>query len=77
MGSDGRTLSVAQACTEAGVSRRTIYNWVRADKVRHTRTAGGSLRIYADSLFMDETRSEVVRQTREAESRRRLGAEEA
>lgn len=45
-----RTLSVMQACEEAGVSRRTIYNWLAAGKVQYVRTAGGSVRILADTL---------------------------
>lgn len=46
-----KTLNLDQAAEEAGVSRRTIYNWIRAQKVETLRTAGGSLRVYADSLF--------------------------
>lgn len=45
------TLSILQACTLAGVSRRTIYNWMRDDKVSYIRTAGGRVRIVALSLF--------------------------
>lgn len=35
----------------AQVSRRTIYNWIRARKVEYVRTAGGSVRIYMDTLI--------------------------
>lgn len=46
-----RTLNIDQSAAAVGVSRRTIYNWVAADKVAYVRTAGGSIRIYADSLM--------------------------
>lgn len=36
----------------AGVSRRTIYNWLNAGKLRYRRTTGGQVRIYPTSLFM-------------------------
>jgi excisionase family DNA binding protein len=35
------------------VSRRTIYNWITAGKVDYVRTAGGSIRIFVDSLWRD------------------------
>jgi len=50
---DRQTLSITQACAEVGVSRRTIYNWIAAGKVEYTRTAGGSIRIFADTLWRD------------------------
>ncbi len=40
-----------KACEVVGVSRRTIYNWMAGGKVQFVRTAGGSVRIYADSLW--------------------------
>jgi excisionase family DNA binding protein len=40
-----------KACEVVGVSRRTIYNWMAGGKVQYVRTAGGSVRIYADSLW--------------------------
>jgi excisionase family DNA binding protein len=45
------TISIAQACEQVGVSRRTIYNWITAGKVEYVRTAGGAVRIFADSLW--------------------------
>ena len=42
-----------KACEAVGVSRRTIYNWISAGKVEFVRTAGGSIRIFADSLWRD------------------------
>jgi excisionase family DNA binding protein len=50
---DRQTLSIMKACEAVGVSRRTIYNWISAGKVEYVRTAGGSIRIFADSLWRD------------------------
>jgi len=49
------TVSIPQACRVAGVSRRTIYNWLHAGKLVWVRTAGGSIRIVRDSLFRPAT----------------------
>jgi excisionase family DNA binding protein len=49
-----QTLSIMKACEAVGVSRRTIYNWISAGKVEYVRTAGGSIRIFADSLWRDK-----------------------
>ncbi len=46
-----QTLSIMKACEVVGVSRRTIYNWMADGKVQYVRTAGGSVRIFADSLW--------------------------
>ena len=48
-----QTLSIMKACEVVGVSRRTIYNWISAGTVDYVRTAGGSIRIFADSLWRD------------------------
>ena len=48
-----QTCSIMRACQIAGVSRRTIYNWMKAAKVEYLRTAGGSVRIYTDTLWRD------------------------
>jgi excisionase family DNA binding protein len=50
---DRQTLSIMKACEAVGVSRRTIYNWIAAGKVEYVRTAGGSIRIFADTLWRD------------------------
>lgn len=50
---DRQTLSIMKACEVVGVSRRTIYNWISAGKVEYVRTAGGSIRIFADTLWRD------------------------
>lgn len=45
------TVTVLQARELAQVSRRTIYNWLKAGKLEYVRTAGGRLRIFEDSLW--------------------------
>ena len=42
-----------KACDVVGVSRRTIYNWISSGKVEYVRTAGGSVRIFVDSLWRE------------------------
>ena len=46
-----KAISIMKACALVGVSRRTIYNWITAGKVEYVRTAGGSVRIFVDSLW--------------------------
>ena len=46
-----QTVSIMKACELVGVSRRTIYNWICAGKVEYVRTAGGSIRIFTDTLW--------------------------
>jgi excisionase family DNA binding protein len=46
-----RTVNISQAATLAGVSVRTIYNWLHAGKLEYARTAGGAVRIVAETLF--------------------------
>lgn len=48
-----KAISIMKACELVGVSRRTIYNWISAGKVDYVRTAGGSIRIFTDSLWRD------------------------
>jgi excisionase family DNA binding protein len=48
-----KAISIMKACELVGVSRRTIYNWISAGKVEYIRTAGGSIRIFVDSLWRD------------------------
>jgi excisionase family DNA binding protein len=45
------TVSIPRACDVVGVSRRTIYNWISSGKVEYVRTAGGSVRIFTDTLW--------------------------
>jgi excisionase family DNA binding protein len=48
-----KAVSIMRACDLVGVSRRTIYNWIVGGKVEYVRTAGGSIRIFVDSLWRD------------------------
>lgn len=50
---DRKTISIMKACELVGVSRRTIYNWITTGKVEYVRTAGGSVRIFVDTLWRD------------------------
>ena len=54
---DRQTLSIMKACEAVGVSRRTIYHWISAGKVEYVRTAGGSVRIFADTLWREPGKS--------------------
>ena len=36
-----------------GVTSRTIDNWIAANKVEYLRTAGGSIRIFVDTLWRE------------------------
>ena len=62
------TLTIMKACEVVGVSRRTIYNWISAGKVEYVRTAGGSIRIFADSLWRSSTPEAGVRPGADATS---------
>ena len=68
---DRKTISIMKACELVGVSRRTIYNWIASGKVEYVRTAGGSVRIFVDTLWRkpeDSSRRQPV-----GEQRRLLG----
>ena len=51
MTADRKTISINKASALVGVSRRTIYNWIASGKVEYVRTAGGSVRIFVDTLW--------------------------
>lgn len=53
-----KTISIMKACELVGVSRRTIYNWLSSGKIEYIRTAGGSVRIFVDTLWRDPNRAE-------------------
>jgi excisionase family DNA binding protein len=55
-----KAISIMKACELVGVSRRTIYNWISAGKVDYVRTAGGSIRIFVDSLWREPQPGEQV-----------------
>jgi excisionase family DNA binding protein len=68
-----KTVSIPRACELVGVSRRTIYNWIAANKIQYIRTAGGSVRIFADTLWREpepvavaEPQAEIPRVSRGA-----------
>ena len=69
-----KTISIIKACELVGVSRRTIYNWLSSGKIEHVRTAGGSVRIFADTLWRDPHRAErpPVEAVWQAEGRNRV-----
>src|SRR5579863_5334480 len=53
-----KTISIMKACELVGVSRRTIYNWLSSGKIDYVRTAGGSVRIFVDTLWRDPNHSD-------------------
>ena len=55
-----KAVSIVKACELVGVSRRTIYNWITGGKVEYVRTAGGSVRIFVDSLWRDPQTLEAM-----------------
>jgi len=55
---DRKTISIMKACELVGVSRRTIYNWIASGKVEYVRTAGGSVRIFVDTLWREPGRAQ-------------------
>jgi excisionase family DNA binding protein len=61
-----------KACELVGVSRRTIYNWLSSGKIEYVRTAGGSVRIFVDTLWRDPQRTDqlAVQTSWQAEDRK-------
>ena len=55
-----KTISIMKACELVGVSRRTIYNWIASGKVEYVRTAGGSVRIFVDTLWREPSRASAL-----------------
>jgi predicted site-specific integrase-resolvase len=47
-------VNTLKAAEIAGVTERTIYNWMRFGRVDFVRTPTGGVRIYADSLLKRE-----------------------
>ena len=50
-GHERRRVNTVKAAEIAGVSVRTIYNWMRNGKVEYLRTPTGGVRIFIDSLW--------------------------
>lgn len=46
----GRSVSIEQAASVLGVSRRTVYYRIRDGRLRTIRTLGGSQRVLLDSV---------------------------
>lgn len=46
----GRSVSLDQASRLLGVSRRTLYTWIRLGRLQTIRTLGGSQRVLVDSI---------------------------
>ena len=46
----GRSVSIDQAASLLGVSRRTVYNRIHAGRLQTIRTIGGSQRVLVESL---------------------------
>jgi excisionase family DNA binding protein len=55
----GRSVSLDHAAQLLGVSRRTIYNRIRDNRLKTVRTAGGSQRVLVDSLAGDDSQHRV------------------
>jgi excisionase family DNA binding protein len=53
-----KTISIMKACELVGVSRRTISNWLSSGKIEYVRTAGGSVRIFVDTLWRNPNDSD-------------------
>ena len=47
----GRSVTIDQAASLLGVSRRTVYNRIRDGRLRTVRTLGVSQRVLVESLF--------------------------
>ena len=62
-----KTISIMKACELVGVSRRTIYNWLSSGKIEYVRTAGGSVRIFVDTLWRDPNNAERPSSASEAQ----------
>lgn len=59
-GTDRELLTIPQAMARVRVSRRTIYNWLARGLLELERTASGTPRIYADSLWRtDQSRGQI------------------
>jgi len=70
---DRKTISIMKACELVGVSRRTIYNWIASGKVEYVRTAGGSVRIFVDTLWRKPEEASGRQPAAQVVGQRRLG----
>lgn len=66
---DRELLSIKKAAARAGVGQTTIYRWLRLGRLDFVRTAGGAIRIYADTLFQPATSLDAIKRVVEAGQR--------
>lgn len=59
-------LTIYEAAVAVGVSRKTIYNWLESGKIEAVRTAGGQIRIYADTLWRPSGQGAAIRPEKKA-----------
>jgi excisionase family DNA binding protein len=70
----GRSVSLDHAAQLLGVSRRTIYNRIRENRLRTVRTPGGSQRVLIDSI--GEMRNGTIEGSAKPTGGRREGEQE-
>ena len=54
------TSSIMKACELGGVRRRPIGTWSASGEVEYIRTAGGSVRIFVDTLWRQPSRADLT-----------------
>lgn len=47
--------SIVKSAEIAGVTKRTIYNWMRLGRIEYVRTPSAGVRIFVDTLLYRET----------------------
>lgn len=57
-GDDRRKVNQRKAAEIAGVTTRTIRNWMRAGRIEFVRTPGGDPRIFVDTLWVRRPEAE-------------------
>lgn len=60
---DRQSMSIREVCALAKVSRRTVYNWMSLKKIEWVRTAGGSVRIFTDTVLVNDPQSPRLQST--------------
>ena len=53
-------IPIKEAAELCGVSRRSIYNWIKSNKINYTRIAGGNIRIDKESLILTDTQINII-----------------
>lgn len=49
-------VNTVKAAEIAGVTERTIYNWIRQQRIESLRTDSGQVRIFVDTLLFSDRR---------------------